>query len=139
MSRYAGARERIIQLNTALVSEPPLRETKPHFLVSPRSAQGLPTEGIALTLIQALSGAALGAGAGMSSPAGSGGAGGFGVALYRNVPGIGGWASLAPFTTSAAYGEQYVLEDISGAWGIYFQITEVTQDGILLIGIAELD
>jgi len=136
MSIIAGAqRERLIKLDTAVVGAAPNRQTKPHFTVSPRTAQGLPTQGIGLTLIEPAADAAVGIGADESSGTG----GGFNVTMWRAVPVTGGWAELAPFTALANYGEQYVLGDISGSWGIYFQITGATADGLILLGIAEMD
>jgi hypothetical protein len=138
MSQTPGAaRERLIELNTLEVKDPPSVLTKPHFFVSPRTAQGLPTQGIALTLIRRTLGAAIGNGGDISGSGGDGG--GFAVTIHRAIPTTGGWAVLAPFTTSAVYGEQYVLEDISGAWGLYFQIGGVEEEGRILIGIAEMD
>jgi hypothetical protein len=139
MSLYAGAsRERLVKLDTAVVSARPTRTTTPHITISPRTAQGLPTQGIALTLIQPTTDPALGAGADESGDSG-GVTGGFTVTLFRCVPTTGTWAELAPFTALARYGEQYVLGDLSGAWGLYFQITGATEDGLILLGIAELD
>ncbi len=136
MSIIAGAaRERLIKLDTAVVGAAPNRNTRPHFVVSPRTAQGLPTQGIGLTLIQPAADAAVGIGADESSGTG----GGFNVTMWRAVPATGGWAELAPFTALANYAEQYVLGDISGSWGIYFQITGATEDGLILLGIAEMD
>ena len=138
MSLYAGAaRERLIELNTALVKDPPARNLPPHFFVSPRTPDGQLTEGIAFTLIKPSQDFAVGTGGDLASM-GSGDAGGFNVTLWRAVLATGGWASLAPFTTHAVYGEQYVLEDVSGAWGMYIQIGGTTRDGRLLVGIAEL-
>jgi hypothetical protein len=66
MSLYAGGnRERIIQIEPAIEGVgllPPQRSAKPHFQVSPRTAQGLPTQGILLTLIEPATGAAQGEG-----------------------------------------------------------------------------
>jgi len=139
MSRVAGAaRERMIELLTPDVVNPPDRSAAPHFHVSPRTPNGSPTQGIALTLIRPSGGAAIGSGEGASGGA-SGPGGGFEVTLWRAVPIIGGWASLAPFTTNAVYGEQYVVDDLSGGWGIYFQIGGVTVDGAILVAVAELE
>lgn len=139
MSIIAGAaRERLIKLDTAVASVAPNRNTKPHFVVSARTAQGLPTQGICLTLIEPETDAATGIG-GEESSGPSGGGGGFNVTMWRAVPATGGWAELAPFTALANYGEQYVLGDISGSWGIYFQITGATEHGFVLVGVAEMD
>jgi hypothetical protein len=139
LSLYAGAaRERMIELQATDIVDAPTRTTKPHFQVSPRTAQGLPTQGIALTLIAPRVGAAIGTGGAESG--GSGGSlGGFQVTIYRCVPILGTWAEMAPFTAMAHYGEQYVLGDIPGGWGIYLQITGISEPGRLLVGIAEMD
>jgi hypothetical protein len=139
MSTRAGAaRERMFELLTPDVVDAPVRATPPHFNVSPRTPTGAPTQGIALTFIAPQGAAAVGSGEGASGGA-SGPGGGFQVTLWRAVPITGGWASLAPFTTNVVYGEQYVIEDISGAWGIYVQIGGVTVDGAVLVAIAELE
>jgi hypothetical protein len=142
MSLYAGAnRERLIQISTDLVATAPVRNSKPHFQVSPRTAQGLPTQGIGLTLIPPVSGPAIEPG-GDSGDSGEGSGGnGFGFTIWRCVPVLGTWAELAPFTALAHYGEQYVLPDISGGWGLYFQVTGLGESdhGRILVGIAEMD
>jgi hypothetical protein len=140
VSLYAGAaRERLIKLDTAVVSARPTRTTRPHITVSPRTAQGLPTQGIAFTLIQPTTDPAVGTGGDESAGESGGEMGGFTVTLFRSVPTVGTWAELAPFTALARYGEQYVLGDISGAWGLYFQVTGATEAGLILLGLAELD
>jgi hypothetical protein len=138
MSRIAGTRDRMIELFTPEVADAPTRASKPHFVVSPRTAQGRATQEIAFTLIKRLNGAAVGSGEGASGGA-SGPGGGFQVTLWRAQLGTGAWASLAPFTTAAAYGEQYVIPDISGSWAIYIQIGGVTIPGRIIAAIAELD
>jgi hypothetical protein len=140
MSLYAGsARERIIELDTALVAAAPTRDKAPHITLSPRTAQGLPTQGFAFTFVQAAVGAALGTGGSDGSGSGGGAGGNFNVTIYRCVPALGTWAELSPFTAAAHYGEQYVLGDISGSWGIYFQVRGVSRPGRLLLAIAEMD
>lgn len=139
MSLYAGAaRERLIKLETAIASAAPTRETLPHIVVSPRTSMGLPTQGILLTLIRPTTNPAEGDDDGDSGGDSGGAGGGFTVTLFRNVPTTGGWAELAPFTALARYGEQYVLGDVSGAWGLYFRVTGATEEGLILLGIAEL-
>lgn len=139
MSLYAGAaRERLVKLNTAIASAAPTRATLPHIVVSPRTSMGLPTQGILLTLVRPTTNPALGDGDAASGDSGGEADGGFNVTLFRNVPTTGGWAELAPFTALARYGEQYVLGDVSGAWGLYFRVTGATENGLILLGIAEL-
>jgi hypothetical protein len=138
MSLYPGAaRERLIYLDTMVVAEPPTRATRPHITISPRTAQGLPTQGIALVLLEPETGAAVGGGGGEGDS--GGGPGGFHLTLYRSVPTVGAWAELAPFVVLARYGEQYVLPDLTGGWGLYIQITGAAEPGLILVGIAETD
>lgn len=116
----------MIQLATAAVAAAPVRGQIPHFNLSPRTARGLPTQGFAWSIIAPSAGSAV-----ATAP-------GFSVTLYRVAPTLGQWLTLQPYT-SFNYNDQLVLPDISGGMGLYFQITNVTTPGNVLIGVAELD
>ncbi len=126
MSAYANARARIIQLGTAAVAAAPARGQIPHINLSARTSRGLPTQGFAWTLVAPSAGSAV-----ATSP-------GFTVTIYRVEPTLGQWLTLQPFT-ALNYNDQVVFPDISGGMGLYFQITNVTTPGNVLIGISELD
>lgn len=127
MSSIIGApRERLIQLGTAAVAAAPARGQIPHLMLSPRTSRSMPTQGFAWNLVAPSAGAAI-----ATAP-------GFTVQIYRVAPTLGVWTSFQAFA-SANFLDQLVLPDISGGIGLYFQITNVTTAGNVLLAIAELD
>ncbi len=126
MSAYANPRGRIIQLGTAAVAAAPARGQIPHFNLSARTARGLLTQGFAWTIVAPSAGSAI-----ATSP-------GFTCTLWRVEPTLGQWLTLQPFT-AFNYNDQLTFPDISGGMGLYFQITNVTTPGNVLIGVSELD
>lgn len=137
MSTYAGnARERLIQITAptdyGTTGDGPLyaprRSTVPHITLSPRTARGLPTTGLALTLVSP--------DAGSVTPSGTG----FTLTIFRAVPALGVWAKLAPIL-SVNFLDQLVLPDLSGGMGLFFGVSNVAAGPSLpvLIAVAELD
>jgi hypothetical protein len=127
MSQVSGnSRERIVQLDTAVNSAAPVRGTLPSFLLSPRSSRGYLTQGFAFSLTSPSAGGAV-----ASNP-------GFTVTIYRVAPTLSVWNALQAFT-AANYLDQLVFPDISGGMSLYFQITNVSANGLILLGVAELD
>lgn len=138
MSTYAGnARERLIQItaptNYGADGDGPLsaprRSDVPHITLSPRTARGLPTSGLALTLVKPAAGSVV-----ASAP-------GFTLTIFRAVPALGVWAKMAPIT-GVNFLDQLVLPDLSGGMGLFFGIGN--SDGTpasapMLIAVAELD
>jgi hypothetical protein len=132
--RYAGnARERFVEIGTAAVGVGPTDNTTPPLItLSPRTARGLPTAGLALVLV------------GYPPPNGFNyspavaAVDGFTLYLFRLLPTIGGWSRLQSFA-GVQFGDQLVLPDISGGMGLYVGIGNVGTPGNLLVGLAELD
>lgn len=124
MSNYAGfPSERLVQVETG---GPPVRSSPEHFILSPRTSRGLPTSGLALTLLSPSTGVVA------AAP-------GFTVTIYRAIPVLGMWAALQAFP-GANYNDQLTLPDISGGMALYFSITNiVAPDGNVILAIAELD
>jgi len=135
MSNYVGvSRERLFQVLSTDVAATPDATKVPLVVLSPRSSRGLPTTGLALVLlaIPPPNGINFGTPASATAP-------GFTLTLYRAIPtAAGGWAKLQAFA-GANFGDQLVLPDISGGLGLYVQIGNVAVDGVLLVGLAELD
>lgn len=135
MSNYLGsARERLVQLNTNDLGAAPAQGAAPHLIVSPRTSRGLPTSGISLVLlpIPPANGHDYGTPATAIDP-------GFTLTLYRALPtGAGFWSKFEPKTGVPFY-SQLTLPDISGGMALFFQIENVGTNGILLVGLAELD
>lgn len=138
MSTYAGnARERLISTiaptnygsNGDGPFSGPQRSDVPHITLSPRTARGLPTSGLAVTLIQPSAG-----GVSATAP-------GFTLTIFRAVPALGVWAKLAPIL-GVNFLDQLVLPDLSGGMGLFFGISNVSGLTIplpMLIAVAELD
>jgi hypothetical protein len=138
VSSYVGvATERLVQITRSAGAAP--EHTAPaHFILSPRTARGLPTSGFAFTLLAPSVGSAV-----ATAP-------GFTVTIYRSIPLLGAWAALQAFT-GANYGDQLVLPDISGGMALYFVISNSAADGDIpgghgpwghdnvILAIAELD
>jgi hypothetical protein len=132
VSAYVGnARERIVELATANVGAGPTTDT-PAITLSPRSSRGLPTTGLAIVLIPLTPNSDdVGQVAQPTAP-------GFTLTLWRAIPTIGGWSTLQAYP-GLNYGDQVVLPDISGGFGLYFQLGNIDTPGRLLLGLAELD
>ena len=138
MSTYAGnARERLISIiaptNYGMNGDAPLyaprRSDVPHITLSPRTARGLPTSGLAVTLVQP-------SGGGVSPLAP-----GFTLTIFRAIPALGMWAKLAPIV-GVNFLDQLVLPDLSGGMGLFFGVSNVDPITIplaMLIAVAELD
>ena len=129
MSQYAGMpSERLVQIRLP-ITDPgfgPDRNTPAHFILSPRTARGLPTSGLALTLCAPSTGAAVAAGLG------------FTVTIWRAIPVLGSWAALQDFP-GANFGDQLTLPDLSGGMALYFAIGSVSGAGDVILAIAEMD
>ncbi len=137
MSFHVGiARERLFEIDTAanaaaIAGGLPL---VPHLVLSPRTARGLPTSGLALVLLPfpAPNGVSYGTPAAASAP-------GFTVTLYRAIPTSPGLSAALAAFAGANFGDQLTLPDISGGMALYVGIGNVATAGVLICGIAELD
>jgi hypothetical protein len=124
VSQYAGMPcERLVQI--AAPGSEPSRSSAPHIVLSPRTSRGLPTSGMAFTLLPPSTGAAV-AGAGFS------------IAIFRAIPVLGSWAALQLYE-AAGYGEQLTLPDLSGGMALYFHVFNLETAGNVILAIAELD
>lgn len=132
--RYAGnARERLVEIATTTVGTGPSADGIPPLItLSPRTARGLPTQGLALVLLTYPPPNGLDYGAAVA------GGGGFTVYLYRWLPTVAVWTRLQNLP-GVAFGDQLVLPDISGGMGLYVGIGNVGTPGKILVGFAELD
>lgn len=128
MSQYAGARERVILVSGNFRLMTPDRTMWPQINVSPRTSSGLPTASLGIVLFTNVlaPGPAVPVAPGMT------------LQIWRVAPTLGAWAALAPIT-GVAFGQQLVLPDIGGGWGLYASVTNLTDpNGYVYAGIAEL-
>lgn len=121
MSLYLGTRDRLLYVSYNDIA--PARFNGPHVTVSPRTAEGRPTRGVAFTLMKPET-------SGVDPAAGN-----FTLDIWRAST-VGEWCHYLQ-KTGIVYDDQYITYDIQGGAALFFRVTNcAAAPGI--IALAEL-
>lgn len=124
MDQTYGSEERVRVLGTAAMAAAPTPATVPHFAMSARTRNGLPSTGFIASFFDPGSGGPTVGGTGIT------------VRVWRWFPSVQQWGSLVALS-SVALGEVMTCNDLDPAH-VYLQITAgITVDGTVLVAFQE--
>lgn len=123
MDQNYGSEERFRKLNTANMSAVPTAATPPHYAMSARTRNGLPSTGFIATFLDP--------GAGAPTI----GAGGLTITVWRWFPATQQWGRLVP-QTGIQLQDVLTCNDLDPAH-VYLQVTNASADGDLLVAFQE--